>query len=354
MDTFQLYRGKSMNSVPPLPVHEERGLILRDEEDRSTLVISDVHVGFELQLINEGTYIPNQLPGVIKRIQIIAKNENIERFVINGDLKHKVPTVKWKTRKDDLDELDRSGEDAESEFDEHVKQLTLKMKDADPDERKELQKEFERLENKKSTYYRKRRNKRYSILEKSEIELKQVSQFLRILLELGQVDVIPGNHDGRIEKEMESAFPTLISDPDLVFRPSTGMIIGNAGIFHGHSWPSVEVMAQKYLIMGHGHAAILLTDDLGVRNYEQCWLRARLTEKVHEKYFDANGEVILMPSFNDFFRGSPVNRKGRLLGPLFKNDFVDVDNGSVFLLDGVDIGKVKNLRRFAQSRGKRW
>jgi len=343
-----------MRSIPPLPVHEERGLIIRDEEDRATLVISDVHIGFELQLINEGTYIPNQLPGLMDRIRRIVKANDIERFVINGDLKHKVPTRKWSKRKEDLDELDNTGEKREAKFEELVKQLTQKMKVAEPDERRELQKEFERLEKEKSTFYRKRRRKRYTILEKSEVELKQVSQFLRILLEIGQVDIIPGNHDGRIQKEMESSFSTLTSDPNLSFVPSTGAVVGNAGIFHGHSWPSKKVMTQDYLIMGHGHAAILLTDDLGVRNYEQCWLRAQLTEAVHERYLDAHGEVILMPSFNDFFRGSPVNRKGRLLGPMFKNDLVDVDNGSVFLLDGVDIGKVKDLRRFAQNRGKRW
>lgn len=343
-----------MTKNTPLPIHGERGLLIQDDKGKPTLIISDVHIGFEEELINDGIYIPNQTRDMIARIRSIAKDKGIERIIINGDLKHRVPKTQWKYRQKKLDDLNASEDEVQTDFDEQVKILTEKMKRATKEQRKVLQEEFEQLEKKKSSFYRQRRKQRYGILEKSEVELKNVSVFLRTLLDIGHVDIVPGNHDGRIEKEMGSGFLSLADDPNLHIAESSGMVIRNTGIFHGHAWPSEEVMAQEYLVMGHGHAAILLTDDLGVRNYEQCWLRARLTEKVHEKYLDAQGEVILMPSFNDFFRGSPVNRKGRLLGPLFKNDYVDVDNGNVFLLDGINLGKVKDLRRFAQTQGKRW
>ena len=153
---------------------------------------------------------------------------------------------------------------------------------------------------------------------------------------------------------MESRFPDLVSEPGLRFFTSKGIVVGTAGIFHGHAWPSEAVMAQDHLIMGHGHAAILLIDSLGVKNWEPCWMRAPLNETVHERYLDAHGEIVLMPSFNDFFRGSPVNGRRRLLGPLFKNDYVDVSNGDVYLLDGIHLGKVSALREFARSNRERW
>ncbi len=343
-----------LKTDPPQPIHNERGLLLKDEQDTNVLVISDIHIGFEEELMRDGIYIPNQTKDILKRVQKIAGEKAIERFVINGDLKHRVPTTQWKYRKKHMDDLDRIEEGAHSEFQKKFTEIMKKMKTANPDERKELQMEFELLEKKKSTFYQDRRKKKFSILEKSEIELKNVAQFLRGLLDIGDVIVIPGNHDGRVQKEMENSYPSLASDPSMKFSGSDGIVIGKAGIFHGHAWPSQEVMAQEYLIMGHGHAAILLTDSLGVKNYEQCWLRASLTEKVHGRYLDAHGEVILMPSFNDFFRGSPVNRKGRLLGPLFKNDFVDVANGMVYLLDGVNLGKVEVLKKFAQNRSTKW
>jgi len=337
----------------PQPVHNERGLLMKDEENNDILIISDIHIGFEEELIADGIYVPNQTKDIVDRVKRITDEHSVKRIVINGDLKHRVPTTPWKERKKKLDLLEEEGDSRSTEIQQQIDELLDRMKKAEPSKRKELQERFEQLEKKKSEFYRKKRKKEYGILERSEIEMKNVALFLRGLLEIAEVDVVPGNHDGRIARELDSSFPSLASDPGIRFHSSSGIIIGNTGIFHGHAWPSPEVMAGKYLVMGHGHAAILLTDSLGVRNYEQCWLRAPLSDKVHEKYLDADGEVILMPSFNDFFRGSPVNRKGRLLGPLFKNDYVDVENGQVFLLDGVNLGKVSALRQFAQGRGRR-
>ncbi|MCK4615179.1 MAG: metallophosphoesterase family protein, partial [Thermoplasmata archaeon] len=270
----------------PQPVHEERGLILGDEKGKKVLVISDIHIGFEEELMRDGIYIPNQTPEITKRAKELVNSHEIERVVINGDLKHRVPKTQWKYRKKKLDELDKEGKSFQEEFQKKIREITERMKISSPQGRKELQKEFEALERKKAEFYRDKRKKRLSILEKSETELRNVALFLREVIEIAEVDIIPGNHDGRILKELENSFPTLKSEANLRFHTSGGLVVGNAGIFHGHAWPSAEVMAQDYLIMGHGHAAILLTDSLGVRSYEHCWLRAPLTDKVHEKYLD--------------------------------------------------------------------
>jgi len=338
--------------LSPEPVQNERALLIEEGDGKNVLIISDTHIGFEEELLNDGIYIPNQTKENLARVKRILETNKIERVVINGDLKHQVPKTPWKYRKRKLDMLVKEGEGKQDEIQRKIEQLMDRMKKADPGERKPLQMEFEELERKRNEFYRHKRVRKFGILEKSEIELKNVVLFLRGLLETVEVDIITGNHDGRVAKEMETSFPSLTSESTLRFHDSGGIVIGDSGIFHGHAWPSMEVMSQDYLIMGHGHAAILLTDGLGVKSYEHCWLRAPLTERVHEKYLDAHGEVILMPSFNDFFRGSPVNRKGRLLGPLFRNDYVDVDNGDVYLLDGVNLGKVAMLRRFAQRGGR--
>ena len=336
----------------PEPVHEERVLLLKDESKKITMVISDVHIGFEEELLKDGIYIPDQTMDLLSKAKRIISENKVERVIINGDLKHRVPTTQWKYRKKQLDQFDEKGERTEGSIQDRMEKLILEIKKAKPEDRKRLQLKFEELEREKGKFYRKSRKERFSILEKSEMELKHVAQFVRSLLDTCEVDVIPGNHDGRIQKELESNYPTLTSEQGLRFHGADGIIVGNAGIFHGHAWPSADVISQDYIIMGHGHAAVLLTDGLGVRNYEHCWLRARFTEKVHEKFLDANGEIILTPSFNDFFRGSPVNRRGRLLGPLFKNDFVDVDNGQIFLLDGINLGNVSTLKKMAQ--GSSW
>jgi hypothetical protein len=57
-------------------------------------------------------------------------------------------------------------------------------------------------------------------------------------------------------------------------------------------------------------------------------------------------KVIIMPAFNDLLGGVPVNEKrpsDELLGPLLKNEFIDMEKSELYLLDGTFLGKLKNL-----------
>ena len=128
-----------MRGDTPLPVHEERGLIVKDEEDRNTLVISDIHIGFEEELIRGGVYIPNQTSEMIKRVERIIQKNDIERIVINGDLKHRVPSTTFEYRKKKLDDLDSVSEGEEENIQAQMEEIMEKMKKARPGDREKLQ-----------------------------------------------------------------------------------------------------------------------------------------------------------------------------------------------------------------------
>jgi metallophosphoesterase superfamily enzyme len=56
--------------------------------------------------------------------------------------------------------------------------------------------------------------------------------------------------------------------------------------------------------------------------------------------------VIIMPAFNLLLGGTPVNVKktsDELLGPLLRNNFVDMENAELYLLDGTFLGKLKYM-----------
>ena len=63
-------------------------------------------------------------------------------------------------------------------------------------------------------------------------------------------------------------------------------------------------------------------------------------------------EIFIMPSFNDFLGGRPVNEtKSRkeigseaLIGPVLRSQAVDVDNSELYLLDGTYLGTLNHLR----------
>ena len=63
-------------------------------------------------------------------------------------------------------------------------------------------------------------------------------------------------------------------------------------------------------------------------------------------------EILIMPSFNDFLGGRPINEtrprkeigSEALIGPVLRSEAVDVDNSEIFLLDGTYLGTLNQLR----------
>lgn len=62
-----------------------------------TLIIADVHIGYEEALNKQGVLVPRlQFEEIVKRVESIFKtleNKKIERIVVNGDLKHEFGTI---------------------------------------------------------------------------------------------------------------------------------------------------------------------------------------------------------------------------------------------------------------------
>lgn len=63
----------------------------------STLVIADVHIGYEEALNKQGVLVPRlQFEEMVKRMEKILgilKGKNMKRIVVNGDLKHEFGTI---------------------------------------------------------------------------------------------------------------------------------------------------------------------------------------------------------------------------------------------------------------------
>ncbi|MCK4949850.1 MAG: metallophosphoesterase [Thermoplasmata archaeon] len=158
--------------------------------------------------------------------------------------------------------------------------------------------------------------------------------FERVLEVVPEVHLVPGNHDANIFGVLPEKVK--VHDPK-------GVKLDDVGFTHGYAWPSQEAMYSEVLCMGHIHPSVLFVDRLGLRMTKRCWLRARFTGG-GERY-DANPqELIVIPSFNDFCGGFPVNSPtSGPMGPVLKSDLIDLENSRVYLLNGVDLGKLKDL-----------
>ena len=166
-------------------------------------------------------------------------------------------------------------------------------------------------------------------------EYHEIPDFFQAVLEhFDIVDVVIGNHDTQIEDFL----PKHVN-----VHPASGLKLGDIGFIHGHTWPSADVMASKTLIMAHNHPTVMFRDGIGKRTTEPCWFRAKFTD-VPCGYTERPDEMIIIPSFNRLLGGSPVNVNGEgFLGPVMNSGMIDIDNARIFLLDGVCLGRRKDI-----------
>jgi putative SbcD/Mre11-related phosphoesterase len=64
-----------------------------------TLIIADVHLGYESEAEEDGAYLPRaQLKHALSEIKEIVDQYSLERIIIAGDLKHKFEALTWQER----------------------------------------------------------------------------------------------------------------------------------------------------------------------------------------------------------------------------------------------------------------
>jgi putative SbcD/Mre11-related phosphoesterase len=164
-------------------------------------------------------------------------------------------------------------------------------------------------------------------------ERRDVKNFFWDIKELGSIHIIPGNHDGNIHK---------LTPQEINIHTSKGFIIENIGFAHGHRWPSNEMMQCDQIIIAHTHPTIMLTDRLGHKTFEPCWIKGIFVKtKLKEKYPESSDlQVLILPTFNRLCGGVAANKDG-ITGPLGK--VIDIQNSQIYLIDGTSLGKVKDI-----------
>jgi putative SbcD/Mre11-related phosphoesterase len=261
--------------------------LLHTKKQHKTLIIADLHLGWEINLAQKGIHIPSQTTKILRKLLKIISMTNPETLVILGDVKHTIAK-------------------------------------AEPGEWKDIPEFFEAI--------------------KAEID---------------DIQVIRGNHDGNLE-------PLLPRSVEL--HPSTGIALDSMGLFHGHTWPAKKLLNSKILIMGHVHPTLSFRDALGFQITAPVWIKIGLdntkleTPSLKSKHAKTTSprsasrkrstrprvkQLLIIPCFNDFLGGRPINKKGEnkgYIGPLLRSEATNIEKGQVYLLDGTFLGTVEQLR----------
>ncbi|MEM3715597.1 MAG: metallophosphoesterase [Candidatus Bathyarchaeia archaeon] len=67
--------------------------LIIDEGSEKTLVISDVHLGWEAALSEEGIHVPSQTSKLIRRLERIISLEKPDCLIVLGDVKHTIEKI---------------------------------------------------------------------------------------------------------------------------------------------------------------------------------------------------------------------------------------------------------------------
>ena len=166
-------------------------------------------------------------------------------------------------------------------------------------------------------------------------EEREIPELIYDLLEhVDKIHLTPGNHDGGIREYLPE---------EVHLHTPKGWVTGKYGIWHGHCWPSEEVMASRTVIFAHVHPQAVFVDGVEARHAERCWVRGKWSSAAKEKYQKLGNKWIILPAFNDLCGGSHVNATGeRKIGTVLRNELVDIQKAEIFLLDGTNLGKVKD------------
>ncbi len=193
---------------------------------------------------------------------------------------------------------------------------------------------------------------KHTISKISKLEREDVPRFLRSIAELVKVEIIPGNHDAGLEYLIPRDTPF-----EIELHLSKGCRISDIGLMHGHTWPASGLLSCRFVIMGHNHPAIRLTDPLGYASSRPAWIRTRFIEDVFKKRYEdlkewENPIVIIMPAFNELTGGIAFNEASydTLVGPLFAARAIMLEQAQAYLLDGTYLGTIEQLKPFTSSR----
>jgi len=275
-----------------MPIRPFPALLLQKGSER-VLVVSDLHIGWELALTEKGIHVPSQTSKMLDKMLQLIKAQRPTSLIFLGDIKHTIATAEWGEWRDVPDFFEAIG---------------------------------------------------------------GIVQDIRVIL---------GNHDGNLA-------PLLPENVEIL--SSTGIILwGDTGLFHGHTWPAPELLGCRNLIMGHVHPIVAFRDPMGFRISRQVWVKARcngeqlaksvlkhLNIKVEKDPADPlktrfnvklrSPQLLIMPSFNGFLGGQPMNKKARgawskmFISPALRSRSVDINNAELYLLDGTFLGSIGQLR----------
>jgi len=269
--------------------------LLIEESSERTLVVADLHIGWEINLVEKGIHIPSQISRIQAKLLQVIEHCKPERIIFLGDIKQAIPRIsfeEWKSVPEFLETVQRS-----------VGDISVVLGNHDGD------------------------------LEP---------------LTPPSVRIIPSG--GMVVGEEE---------PIGLFHghawPSPG-VLGCEVLVMGHVHPVLLFRDRLGLWIVRQVWVKTRCDSRRLAKAFLKYLNVRTADKPEEvlrERFDTElreAKLIVMPAFNDLVGGASVNRfDRRVIGPLLGSGGVVMNDAELYLLDGTYVGTLRQVRAHLDS-----
>jgi hypothetical protein len=158
----------------------------------------------------------------------------------------------------------------------------------------------------------------------SKIEWQAVPVFFEIAKEIDTI-LVPGNHDGNIQRLLPE---------NVRVASSSGIIIGDTLLTHGHTFPSENISHVNKIIMGHVHPVFFREGS--VLDGQRVWVSLKTEKRNIFPSLQGEIEIIVVPTFNKYFYAGHKKYK-KSISPIIER-VKEAISAKIVTLDGSIIG----------------
>jgi putative SbcD/Mre11-related phosphoesterase len=277
--------------LKPIPNHPA---ILVKKEKHKTLVIGDLHIGWEMALSEKGVHVPTQTPKLLEKLKILIFKYKPEKLLIIGDVKHTIATAEigeWQDLPEFFNEIKKQ-----------IKEICVVPGNHDGNLEPLLPENIK-------------------ILPATGITMGEIGFF----------------HGHMWPSPMLLKCKTLVMGhihPVVAFRDPAGFRITR------QVWVKANCNGTQLT------SALLQKHKIKIEKSpeETLWKHYKIKPKT--------SQLFIMPSFNELLGGKPLNTGklgGKLnaqdiLGPVLRSEAVNMENAELYLLDGTFLGTLGQLK----------
>ena len=169
----------------------------------------------------------------------------------------------------------------------------------------------------------------------SKLEWYRIPEFLRSTARCTNIFLVPGNHDANIEY----LAPTTVD-----ITSSSGLILQDTLLIHGHTMPRSISSTIKRIIMGHIHPTLI--KDSSTLSGQRVWIYLKVEKQAIWAAKSGLLDIIVVPSFNKYLVATAEHGRRKRICPLInrvlKNDAINT--AMVLTLDGSLVADTSSLQ----------